>query len=232
MGNFLSLVCAPAIQQVVETSFFRKTPFVRFGRLYLTVNLWVFQQAGLLGFSLRDQPSLLVKLISRDPYGGLDITTDAAKEFLTTLKEMADEHVTNAGNDTDGFITFYAKTELRQIGIEINQLPPDKRLNDKIRDPEISSLMFSAWLNGAAFGYHYPELFLAVWNSNYRMVPVDEWTRIREMGVILSETQTDMPLEEATIEILREALDWQNTEAPLLFGEDDTMFLIGKAYPY
>ena len=47
--SLLSLIAAPAVQQVSEKGLFGK-PYVRLGRLFVAVGSWVYQQGRALGY--------------------------------------------------------------------------------------------------------------------------------------------------------------------------------------
>ena len=63
MTSFLTVIATPAVQQVAEKSFFGKS-HVRIGRLFNVIGYWVYQQGGVMGYALNDNPQLLAKLVA------------------------------------------------------------------------------------------------------------------------------------------------------------------------
>ena len=222
MTSFLTFLATPAIKQASEKSLFG-SPYVRVGRLFTIVGNWVYQQGGVLGYVLRDHPDLLVKLMA-PPEPSSFIPQQAIEELYGTRKLMAKE-IENIANENMTFTSLYTKRELRDMGIELTKLPPDKGLNKKVDFNFANKVMRIAFVKGVAFGFHFPEKFSACWNESYSMVPEKEWTEAHNLGIVSSETQTTMTLGQATHAICEGALTWNTACSSGMLNDSDIRLL-------
>ena len=101
MSIFLSWVAGPTIQQVAERSFFRKQ-YVRVSRLIGIVGYWVYQQGGVLGYTLGEEPILLGKLM------GLVAETDPpADVYLNNFRPAVLDSLNTVDQDEMTFFQIY-----------------------------------------------------------------------------------------------------------------------------
>ena len=212
--SFVTLVAAPAWRQVTEKTLFGKL-YVRVGRLFMAVGYWVYQQGGALGYGLRGHPTLLGKVLGADP--------EKAAEYVAGLGDVVREHPPEAeakgGEKT--FFHLYVVPQLRGLGIDILAWPPSKDLDKKVGPETVELVTRVSFSQGAAFGYHLPELFRECWEITYRMRPDSEWQEARRFGLALSETQQDRPLEGAVAELAAAAVEWAAEEAPGLLDDSE-----------
>lgn len=202
MASLVSIVGEVALQQVIEKSFFGG-PYGRLGRLVAVIGTWVFQEGGALGYGLRSRPLLLSKLIARDPAAFIG----QPRDMVTDLKYMADEHVAVAGDDRGGFLDFYAKPVLAIKGVDITAMPPDRRMDKKVKGDQVFDFMMCAWLRGTTVGYHYPDLFREVWKQNYETAPQADWAEMRAHLLALRLRQEERPFTD-TISLVADSASW------------------------
>jgi hypothetical protein len=215
LSSFLSIVAAPAVRQAVEKNLFGKR-YIRLGRLFVMVGDWVFQQGGALGYSLKNEPRLLGKLIGIKPELAVETIHDLRKTVASILSEVVNEEKT--------FFHLYTVRELRSIGIEITAWPPSKALETKVTEEHASEVMRIAFWGGAALGYHFPDIFREYWENTYRMSPDAKWEKARKLGIVLGE-QRPRPLEEAIAELAEMAVWWGTKEAPELLESHEIQVL-------
>jgi len=218
--NLLTLVAVPAVQQVSEQGLFGG-PFVRLGKLFTVVGSWLFQQGGVLGYTLRQHPLLLSKLIARDPSSFAVQPYDA----VSPMKEVADGVIAKAAGKQSGFMEFFVAPELATIDVDLFTFPPHKRLNDKIKAEDASNFMAFFWAKGASVGYHYPDLFRRLWERHYALRPEQEWSEMRARGLALRERQEERPLDSAIQELAETAVGWAEAEAPGLLDAAEVAVL-------
>jgi len=219
MLSFLHYVSSPAVQQVSEKGLFGKT-FVRLGKLYFTIGYWVFHQGAVLGYSLKDHPTLLGKFLPR-------IDPEFAVEYIYNLRTVITGHLTKSEGHKRDFAQLYTIREFRELGIDImaQPWPPSKTLNTKMNEEAASNIMVRSFHEGVAFGYHFPEIFKECWENTYRIVPDDEWQEARAYGLQISGTQEKRPLSTAIAEIAELALCWMTEDAPHLFSHHEIQLL-------
>lgn len=221
MTSFLTFMAAPAIRQATEKSIFGK-PYVRIGRLFTIVGTWVYQQGGLLGYVLRDHPQLLVKLIAPpEP----SFVPEQAMEELYDMRKVVAKELENVGNENKTFFSLYTLRELRQCGIDLIKVPPDKALDKKVDFEFAGNVMRIAFIKGVAFGFHFPEQFSACWDASYRTVADNEWSDWRKYGLNLPETQRTFTLSQATHDLCEGAIEWSTSQSPEVLSTSDIQLL-------
>ena len=217
MTSFLSVIAAPAVRQVSEQGLFGK-PFVRLGKLFIVVGYWVYQQGGALGYGLKGHPALLGKLLPR-------VAPEQAAKYVASLHEVVTAHLAESEGQEKTFFHLYVVRELRGLGIDIIAWPPSKVLGKKVSPEMASDTMVISFIEGAALGHHFPELFKEYWEHTYRQRPDSEWQEMRAQGLILSEVQQARPLGTAIAEIAEMAYLWAAEEAPQMLDSHEVQLL-------
>jgi len=210
MASFLTVIATPAIRQVGEKSVFGK-PYVRIGRLFNVIGYWVYQEGGVLGYSLRDNPALLGKLAA--PPGITNINEAEIVKYFKGLSEVVASALEQVKDEEKTFFYLYTVRELRSIGIELIQWPPDKNLEKKADAEFAGDVMRISFLEGIALGFNFPEQFPIYWDNTYRMRPDSEWEEMRKRGIVFSEMQQKRTLNEAIVEIAENAIVWGTDES-------------------
>lgn len=217
MASFLSVVAAPAVQQVSEQGSFGK-PFVRLGRLFIVIGYWVYQQGGAVAYGLRGYPALLSKFVPR-------VAPEQATKYIESLREVVKAHLAESEEQQKTFFHLYVVRELRGLGIDMTAWPTSKVFDKKMSPEMVSDTMVISFIEGMALGYHYPELFKEYWDNTYRMRPDNEWQELRAQGLILSEVQQARPLTTAVAELAEAARIWAIEEAAGLFDSHEIEIL-------
>lgn len=217
MASFMSLIAAPAVQQASEKGLFGK-PYVRLGRLFMTIGMWVYQQGGALGCGLAGHPEILGKLLG---------ATSGQAEYVQSLREIADSTLEQLEGREKTFHYLYLDRELRAIGIDIASWPPSKALEKKCNAEMASIVMTASFHEGAGLGFHFRDAFKEYWDNTYRDRPDSEWQEARSHGLQLSETQQERPLGAAVAELAETAVEWADEEAPGLLSASEISVLKG-----
>lgn len=218
MASFLTVIATPAIRQVSEKSVFGK-PYVRIGRLFNVIGYWVYQEGGVLGYSLRDNSALLGKLAA--PPEITNINEAEIVEYFKGLSEKVASELEEVKDEEKTFFYLYTVRELRSIGIELIRWPPDKNLEKKADAEFAGDVMRISFLKGIALGFNFPEQFSIYWDNTYRMRPDSEWEEMRKRGIVFSEMQQKRTLNEAIVEIAENAIVWGTDESPHSLDKDD-----------
>lgn len=211
MGRFQHVVAAPALQ-LFEKGLLGKR-FVRLSRLYIVIGMYLFEQGGALGYSLRGQPALLGKLLGFPP--------EEATEGIRDIHAIATSCQERFEGEEHGFFDLYVVPELERLGIDIRAYPPSKDMDKKVDQKTAYTVMVMAFLAGAALGYHFPDRFKRFSEYHYRPVPNSEWQRHRAAGLELPEMQEPRSLEEAVGELAASAAEWATEEAPELLSSSE-----------
>ena len=222
MTSFLTVIATPAVQQVGEKSLFGK-PQVRIGRLFNVIGYWVYQQGGVMGYALRDNPALLGKLAAPPEINNINETEIV--EYFRGLSEQVASQLDEVKNEEKSFFYLYTVRELRKIGIELIRWPPDKNLDKKANAEFAGDVMRISFLQGIALGFNFPEQFSIYWDNTYRMRPDSEWEEMRNRGIVLSEMQIKRTLNEAIVDIAENAITWGTHEAPKVLDTHDIQIL-------
>ncbi len=216
MPLFISLVAAPAVQNASEKGLFGK-PYVRLGRLYAAIGMWVYQQGGALGYRLTGHPEILGKLLEAPP--------NQAAEYVQSLRQTAHSTLEQVEGREKTFHYLYTDRELRATGIDMTSWPPSKVLEKKCNAEMASDVMMHSFHEGAGLGFHFRDAFKEYWDNTYRLRPDSEWQEVRSHGLQLSETQQERPLGAAVAELAETAVVWANAEAPGLLSDSEISVL-------
>lgn len=222
MTSFLTVIASPAIREVIEKSIFGK-PYVRIGKLFHVLGYWVYQQGGVLGYALRDNPALLGKLAAPPETPNMSSTEIA--ETLEGLAETVASEMEEVKNEKKVFFYLFTVRELRSLGIELIKWPPDKNLNKKVDLDYVQLIMHTSFIEGVALAFNFPEQFSTYWNNSYKMRPDSEWEEMRRRGIVLSEIQERRTLQQAIKEVCENAILWGKSQSPntLDIGEIETL---------
>ena len=99
MISFLTVIAIPAVQQVGKESFLGKSQ-VRIGELFNVIGYWVYQQGGVMGYALINNPELLAKLVvSPNTYSDIG----KAIEELYSLRETVASELEQVRNEEKNF---------------------------------------------------------------------------------------------------------------------------------
>ena len=224
MSSFLTYLATPAVTQVTKRPIFGK-PYTSVGSLFIVIGWWVYQQGGVLGYCLRDNPNLLVKLAV--PPG---VTTINEEQIIKEIKESSDiveAELKEMEDEEKTFFHLYTVRELRGIGIDFPQWPPDKRLNKKADVEFAGNVMRLSFVRGIDFGFNFPEEFAVYWDNTYRIWPDSKWQEWYERDIVRSKIQQKLTLKEAIVEMLEGAIVWNKGQSPKMLNPNDICILQG-----
>ena len=214
MTSFLTIIACPAVQNITEKSLFGK-PYVRIGRLFVALGYWVYQQGGLLGYALRDNPKLLAKLVA-PPGASLE---QAIKELYDS--ETVASELEEVKHEDKTFFHLYTLRELRSIGIELTSWPPDKNLEKKADVEFVGAVMRISFIKGVLLGFNFPNIFITYWENTYKVRANSEWKEMYRRGIAQSEVQPRLTLEEAIAELAQAAIAWSTEETSGRLNDND-----------
>jgi hypothetical protein len=206
MSSFLSRVAGPIIQQVAEQDSFGKQ-YVRLSRLIGIVGYWVYQQGGVLGYALSEEPILLGKLMGLVPE-----TDPPADVYLRNFRPAVLDSLNTVDQDEMTFFQIYIVKELSDLGIDIFEWPPSKKLNETADENFAFNVMRISYRKGAAFGYNISSKFTVCWERSYRIQPDSDWPWLYSQGLQISEKQPKTTLSEAITDMANLALNWAKND--------------------
>jgi hypothetical protein len=224
MPSFLTFLATPAVKQVSKKPIFGK-PYTNVGRLFIVIGWWVYQQGGVLGYCSRDIPNLLAKLAVPP-----QITTINTAEIIKGIKEsssIVESELKEMEGKEKTFFHLYTVRELRSIGIDFPQWPPDKKLNEKVDAESAAQVMRTSFVRGIDFGFNFPEEFAVYWGNTYRIRPDSKWQEWYERGIVRSKLQQKRTLKEAIVELAEGALVWNKSQSPKKLNDNDICVLKG-----
>jgi hypothetical protein len=222
MSSFLTFLATPAIKQVSKRTIFGK-PYTRIGSLFGVVGFWVYQEGGVLGYALRDNPNLLAKLAV--PPGIMTINEEEIIKEIKESSSIVESRLKEVEDEEKAFFNLYTLRELRNIGIDLLRWPPDKNLNKKANAKFAGDVMRIAFVEGIDFGFNFPEQFATYWDNTYRIIPDSKWQELRQRGIVLSEMQHKLTLNEAIVEIAEGAIIWGTNQSPNMLDPNDICVL-------
>ena len=225
MSSFLAFISRPAVAQVTKRPILGK-PYTTIGSLFGSVGWTLYQVGGVLGYCLRDTPKVLAKLAvapevtAINEEGIIKEIKESSSIVESELKEMEDEEKT--------FFYLYTVRELRGIGIDFFQWPPDKRLKEKVNDEKFAGdVVRISFVRGIDFGFNFPEEFAVYWENTYRIVPDSKWQEMYKRGVVVSKTQFNPTLKEAIVATAESAITCNENQSPRMLDANDISALQG-----
>ena len=222
MSSFLTFLATPAVKQVSKRPIFGK-PYTRIGSLFAVVGFSVYQAGGVLGYVLRDNPNLLAKLAV--PPGTTTINEEEIVKEIKESSNIVESELKEVEDEEKTFFYLYTVRELRGIGIDFFQWPPDKKLNEKADADYAALVMRIAFVEGIDFGFNFPEQFAIYWDNTYRIIPDSEWQELHQRGIVLSKTQHNPTLKEAIVAIAELAIIWNRNQSPKMLDPNDICVL-------
>ncbi len=222
MSSFLTFLARPVVTQVIKKPIFGK-PYTSVGSLFIVIGWWVYQEGGVLGYFLRDNTNILAKLAVSS-----DVKTINEKEIIKEIKSsssIVESELKEMEDAEKTFFHLYTIRELRGIGIDFPQWPPDKRLNEKADLDFAGDVMRISFIRGIDFGFNFPEEFVLYWDNTYRMWSDSKWQEWRGRGIVRSKIQQERTLKEAIVEMAEGAIIWNKNQSPKMLDHNDIRVL-------
>lgn len=187
--------------------------YIRLGPLFTAYGGWMFQAGGTLGYGLRDHAVILGRL--------LGVPADRANDYVgDTLQELATSQLAQSSSSDQTLAHLFLFPELAQWGYELT--PGANWINIKVHDTErIWEFAQIAFQKGAAIGCHFADDFRIHWANTYRQRPQEEWDEAYRRGIVTTQQQEILILEDEARNALAGALGWVRGSAPTQLTSDE-----------
>jgi hypothetical protein len=211
---------AVAMPKITEGGGLFRKKYVRLGSLFLTVGGWMFQAGGTLGYGLRDHPVILGKL--------LGVPADRANEYVQNkLREIAATQLALASGKDKTLADLFLFPTLAQSGYELTPAAKfAKWINIKVHDMEkVWGFAQTAFQKGVAISFHFPRDFRIYWTNTFKPRSQKEWDEAYRLGIVTTQQQDILILEDEASNALAGAIDWVRTCAPAQLTSDELSIL-------
>lgn len=204
---------AIAVPKVTEGGGLFGKRYIRLGPLLTAYGGWMFQAGGTLGYGLRDHPVILGKL--------LGVPADRANDYVgDTLQGLATSQLAQTSRDDQTLADLFLFPELAQSGYELT--PGAEWINIKVHDTErIWKFAQIAFQKGVAIGFHFANDFRIHWANTFRQRPQEEWDEAYRRGIVTTQQQEILILEDEARNALAGALGWVVGSAPTQLTSDE-----------
>lgn len=200
--------------------------YFRLGPLLCTAGPWMFQVGGTLGYGLRDHPVILGKL--------LGIPADRASEYVQdTLQKIATTQLRETSGKDQTLADLFLFPTLAQSGYELTPSAKfAKWINTKVNDMDrMWEFVQTAFQKGVAIGFHFPEDFRIYWTNTFKPRSQKEWDEAYHRGIVTTQQQDILVLEDEASNALASAADWVRASAPAQLTSDELSTLEKLASP-
>jgi len=216
LPSVAEIFAAVAVPKVIEGGGLFGKKYVRLGPLLCTVGSWMFQAGGTLGYGLRDHPVILGKL--------LGVPADRANEYVQdTLRKLATDQLAQASGKDKTLEDLFVFPTLAQSGYELTPTSKfAKWIKIKVHDMErVWGFVQTAFQTGAAISFHFPEEFRIYWTNTFKPRPQKEWDEAFRLGIVTTQQQDILILEDEVSNALAGAIDWVRASAPVQLTSDE-----------
>lgn len=213
LPSVAEIFAAVAVPKVTEGGGLFGKKYVRLGPLLSTVGGWMFQAGATLGYGLREYPVSLGKL--------LGIPADRASEYVQdTLRKLATDQLAQASGENRTLADLFLFPTLAEAGHE--PTPGAKWINMKVHDMgKVWEFAQTAFQKGAAIGFHFPKDLRIYWANTFRPRPQKEWDEAYRRGIVTTQQQDILILENEAGNALAGAMDWARASAPNRLTSDE-----------
>lgn len=220
LPSVAQMFAAVAMPKVTEGGGLFGKKYIRLGPLLCTVGPWMFQAGGTLGYGLKDHPVILGKL--------LGIPTGRANEYVRdTLQELATNQLAQASGKDKTLADLFLFPTLAQSGYELTPSAKfAKWINIKVHDMEkIWEFVQTAFQKGVAISFHFPKDFRIYWTNTFKPRPQKEWDEAYRLGIVITQQQDILILEDEVSNALAGAIDWVRASVPTQLTSDELSIL-------
>jgi len=213
LPSVAQMFAAVAMPKVTEGGGLFGKKYIRLGPLSCTIGSWMFQAGGTLGYGLRDCPAILGKL--------LGLPVDSAKEYVQdTLRKLAIDQLAQAPGEDKTLGDLFLFPTLAQAGHELT--PGAKWISIKVHDMgKVWEFAQTAFQKGAAIGFHFPKDLRIYWTNTFKPRPQKEWDEACRLGIVTTQQQDILILEDEAKSALAGVTDWVRTTAPTQLTSDE-----------
>lgn len=216
LPSVAEIFAAVAMPKVTEGGGLFGKKYIRLGSLFLTVGGWMFQAGGTLGYGLRDRPVILGKL--------LGVPADYANEYVqNTLQKLATSQLAQTSGKDKTLADLFLFPTLAQSGYDSTPGAKfGKWINIKVHDMEkVWEFAQTAFQKGAAISFHFPEDFRTYWTNTFKPRPQKEWDEAYRLGIVTTQQQDILILEDEASSALAGVIDWVRASAPTRLTSDE-----------
>jgi hypothetical protein len=215
MASLIGIIASPVIKKVGGTDSKGKQ-FLRLGPLYSAVGWWLYQQGGILGYSLKSERQLVEKIMSVATHNSIDdvdVYRDRVTADLESVKNE-EKHVT----------WLYTYLEMKKIGVDITD-PKDKCFLEKVDLVQGMEVMKEAFYKGVTVGFHFPDLFKEYWENTYQKLVENEPNKGSKRSSSASKTQLELVFGKAVVNVINIIFNWNQLEGYEVLNRDDEAIL-------
>jgi hypothetical protein len=208
MSSFLTFMARPVVRRVTKRSILGRR-YTTVGSLFIVIGRWAYEQGGLLGYCLRDVPSLLAKLAAPP---GIKVNEEQFIEEIKELSRGLEPRLNECKVGEKTLWHLYTVRKLRAVGVHLPQ-PLDKdmmqALGQKATVDCADDVMREAFMEGVAFGFCFPRLFIFFRGNTHTVMQDSGW------------------LDGAIVETTEGAITWNKNQSPKILDSDDIRVLQG-----
>jgi hypothetical protein len=187
---------------------------------FLTITTWVYQLGGLAAYAFADKPELIGKLCAgKPPYGSL------ANDLMANMKDSNADRLNRTNSTNPTFFDLFLFQELEREGIKIGSAQGERKMNQGIKDPEVSTMVIMTFIEGASLGWNFPERFKQVYEATYDSDEmIANYREMASQGLTVGQPQR-IPIVEAIAELRSSVLDWAGGDPSAELSAEETAFL-------
>jgi hypothetical protein len=215
LASLIGIIASPAVKRVGETDSKGKQ-FLRPRPLYGAVGWWLYQQGGILGFSLKGERQLVEKIMSMatdNPIDNVDVYRGAVTADLESVK-----------NKEKQITWLYTYLEMKKIGVDITN--PEDSCTPKSIDPQQSAAVLKeAFYKGVTIGFHFPDLFREYWYNTYRQLVENSHTKGQKSSPASSKEQVELVFAAAITNVINIIFNWNQLEGYVVLTREDEVTL-------
>jgi len=217
LPSVADMFAAVAVPKVTEGGGLFGKKYVRQGPLFMTVGGWMFQSGGTLGYGLKEEPTILGKL--------LGIPSNRAEDYVQgVLGKIASDQIAQAPGKDKTLTDLFLYPTLAQSGYELT--PGAKWIDTKVHDEEsIHWFVQLFFQKGVAVGFHFPKDFRVYWANTFKPRPQKEWDEAYGLGIVTTTQQDILILEDEASSALAGVTDWVREFAPTQLTSDELSIL-------
>jgi hypothetical protein len=208
MASFIGILAAPATQSIFKNKETRNTMPIRL--LYSVVGWWLYQQAALLGYSLREERRILERI--------LKLATDDSIDDINIYRNQVAKDLEETKTQQKHFYCLYSNLEMSRVGLNHSE-PKAPELSQEIDLKYSKNVMRDAFYKGAALGFHFPDEFSRYWQGTYQL---GEINKPPDKGDKSQSIYKDINLRENVVRILNMVLDWNQLEGYEVLNTSDS----------
>ena len=211
MASLVGIIASPVVKRVGETDSKGKQ-FLRLGPLYGAVGWWLYQQGGILGYSLKGERQLVERIMSvatHNSIGDVDVYRDRVIADLESVKNR-EKHLT----------WLYTYLEMKKIGVDITG-PKDKRTLETVDLNQSAEVMKEAFYKGVTVGFHFPDLFREYWDNTHQKIVESVYKNGPERSPASSKTQVELAFGAAITKVINIIFNWNQLEGYEVLERED-----------